>query len=81
MVHCEKSGQGEKQLKGRASVYYILSVRKGSEEEEPLLEISQDAKESFWVKLSKFVQEFKRIEVLQLRLNHQFGHIDLGVCE
>ena len=56
IVYCEKSGQGEKQLKGRKHVYSILSVRKGGEDEEPLLEISQDAKESFWVKLGKFVQ-------------------------
>ena len=30
------------------------------------------------MKLSKFVQEFSRIEVLQLRINHNFAHLELG---
>lgn len=44
-----------------------------------MIELSQDAREGFYIKLSKFVQEFCRIEILQLRINHNFGHIDLGV--
>ena len=40
--------------------------------------MSQDGRESFWVKLSKFVQEFTKIDILQLRINHNFAHIDIG---
>ncbi len=43
------------------------------------MEISQDGRESFWMRLSKFTQEFTRVEVLQLRVNHSFNHIDLGI--
>lgn len=41
--------------------------------------MSQDGCESFWVKLTKFVQEFGKIDILQLRVNHYFSHLDLGV--
>ena len=33
--------------------------------------------EHFWVKYNKFVQEFKQIEILQLRINHNFTNIIL----
>jgi len=41
--------------------------------------MSQDGCESFWVKLTKFVQEFSKVDILQLRVNHNFTHLDLGV--
>lgn len=44
-----------------------------------MIELSQDGKESFWVKLSKFVQEFSKIDILHLRINHNFAHLDLAV--
>lgn len=31
------------------------------------------------MKLTKFVQEFNKIDILHLRINHNFCHLDLGV--
>lgn len=68
-----------RQDRDRESVYYVLAVKKLSSDEEPILEISQDGRESFWMRLSKFTQEFSKVEILQLRVNHLFTHIDIGV--
>jgi hypothetical protein len=46
-----------------------------------LLELSQDGRESFWMRLSKFAQEFTKVEVLQLRVNHIFTHIDINTAK
>ena len=45
-----------------------------------LIEMSQDNRESFWLKLTKFVQQFSKIDILQLRINHSFTHLDLGTA-
>ena len=31
------------------------------------------------MRLSKFTQEFSKVQILQLRVNHSFTHIDIGV--
>ena len=43
--------------------------------------MNQNGSESFWIKLSKFVQEFSKIDILQLRINHNYNHVDLGVAK
>lgn len=78
VIHAEKSDKSKKEH-SRESVYYINSIRKAGGDEETLIELSQNGRESFWIKLSKFVQEFCKIEILQLRINHNFAHLDLGV--
>jgi hypothetical protein len=55
IVHAEKSWERTKDLQ-RESIYYVLSVRRANGEDEALLEISQDGRESFWMRLSKFTQ-------------------------
>ena len=79
IVHAEKNIDRMRQDRDRESVYYVLAVKKLSADEEPILEISQDGRESFWMRLSKFTQEFSKVEILQLRVNHLFTHIDIGV--
>jgi hypothetical protein len=77
IIHATKNFDKNKS-NGRESVYYIYSIRR-SGDDETLIEISQDGRESFWIKHSKFVQEFNKIDVLQLRINHNFAHLDLGI--
>lgn len=78
IIHAHKNYDKSKLEEGREAVYYVCSVRR-SGEDETLVEVSQDGRESFWVKLSKFVQEFSKIDILHLRINHNFAHLDLGV--
>lgn len=59
-------------------MYRLLAIRKAVADEEALLELSQDGRESFWLRLSKFTAEFGRVEVLQLRMGHNFAHVELG---
>lgn len=33
------------------------------------------------MRLSKFTQEFSKVEILQLRVNHNFNHIDIGISK
>lgn len=37
--------------------------------------------EAFWIKLEKFVLEFSKVDILQLRINHNFTYIDLPDCK
>lgn len=78
MIHAEKSDKSKKE-QTKESIYFINSIRKAGSDEETLIELSQNGRESFWIKLSKFVTEFCKIEILQLRINHNFTHLDLGV--
>ncbi len=44
-----------------------------------LLEICESTKgESQWIKLGKFVQEFRSVEILQLRINHNFTSLAIA---
>ena len=54
IIHAIKNFDKSKE-NSREPIYYIHSIRK-AKEEETLIELSQDGKESFWVKSSKFVR-------------------------
>lgn len=43
--------------------------------------MKKEGKDAFWIKLDKFVSEFSRVDVLQLRINHNFSYIDLNNCK
>lgn len=60
IVHAEKGWERNRE-EDREAIYYVLSVRRSNSDEEALLEISQDGRESFWMRLSKFTQEFSRV--------------------
>lgn len=39
--------------------------------------MKRDNSDAFWIKLDKFVIDFKVMEVLQLRVNHNFSTFDI----
>ena len=61
IVHAEKRNNKANESLDRVSIFYLLSVRRSNGEDEALLELSQDGRESFWMRLSKFTQEFTKV--------------------
>ena len=55
-----------------------LDQNNSTSNNEIILRMKREGKnESFWIKLDKFVTEFTRVDVLQLRINHNFTYISL----